>query len=125
MAFDRTENLEKHLLSANRIVLTTDGEEAAVREVLKGTAHISRTEFARREDGLLSVSLDLDCDDMYSVSRPLFFAFAAQGLPLLELSLKKASLEEVFLELTEGEQPSVPAGAGEEAPEGEKEADES
>ena len=120
VAFDRTEDLEKHLLSSNQIILTTDGEEGAVRALLDRLAHISRADFTRREDGLLSVCLNLDCDDMYSVSRPLFFAFADKGVPLLELSLKKASLEEVFLELTEGEQPG---GAAEETPE-EKEADE-
>ena len=120
VAFDRTEDLEKHLLSSNQIILTTDGEEGAVRALLDGLAHISRADFTRREDGLLSACLNLDCDDMYSVSRPLFFAFADKGVPLLELSLKKASLEEVFLELTEGEQPG---GAAEETPE-EKEADE-
>ena len=33
----------------------------------------------------------------------LFNAFAAAGLPLLELRTEKASLEDVFLELTGGE----------------------
>ena len=42
-----------------------------------------------------------DCDDLYQLSRCLFFAFAKENRALLELMPKKASLEEVFLELTE------------------------
>ena len=42
-------------------------------------------------------------DDLRSVSRQLFFAFAAEGKAILEMTSKKANLEDVFIELTEGE----------------------
>ena len=41
----------------------------------------------------------------YELTRQLFWAFAESDIPLLELTLKKASLEDVFLELTEAKEP--------------------
>ena len=52
--------------------------------------------------GLTRVCLKLDSqENMYEISKKLFFAFAAFQLPLLEVNLKKANLEDIFLELTE------------------------
>lgn len=39
--------------------------------------------------------------DIYALSGNIFRAFAAGGVTLCELGVKKASLEEIFLELTE------------------------
>ena len=53
------------------------------------------------------------------VTRELFFAFAKRELPLLELNLKKASLEDIFIELTEGAPAPEPAEAGQPSAESE------
>jgi ABC-2 type transport system ATP-binding protein len=37
------------------------------------------------------------------IRETLFYRFAEQKCPILEMKLKKASLEEIFLELTENE----------------------
>ena len=55
-------------------------------------------------DGAVTVHLKTDCEDMHAVSRSIFFAFAKENQALLELSVRKASLEDVFLELTESGQ---------------------
>ena len=109
VAFDTPENLEKHLLSANEITLTVQCGEETARQLLSAVDHIIQLTPLPREDGLLSLRLKTDLDDIYQVSKAIFQAFAAQGQPLLELSLKKASLEEVFLELTEGEAAAPPS----------------
>ena len=44
---------------------------------------------------------------IYAVSRALFFAFAARRQALLEMTLKKASLEDIFIELTESGDPAA------------------
>ena len=59
----------------------------------------------------MSARVKTDSSDIYEVSRQLFFAFADRRQALLELSLKKASLEDIFIELTEGGDPGQP-GAG-------------
>lgn len=45
--------------------------------------------------------LQTDADQIYEVSGAVFSAFASRGEILLEMALKKANLEDVFLELTE------------------------
>lgn len=45
-----------------------------------------------------------DLDDLHEMSGAIFHAFAAKDQTLLEMTLKKANLEDVFLELTEKEE---------------------
>lgn len=101
VAYDKPENLEKRLLSSGEIFITTDASAEEVPECLVGISHITESRLEEKEGGLVTVHIKTDCDDMYQVSRDLFFAFAERGKALLEMSLKKASLEDVFLELTE------------------------
>ena len=108
MAFDEPDNLEKSLLSGNEIVFTTDAEEDTVMDILSGVDHISGAQLKEKENGLVSAQLKTDSSDIYAVSRQLFFAFAEHGQALLELSLKKASLEDIFIELTESSDPGHP-----------------
>ena len=103
VAFDQTENLERQLLSSNEICFTTDAQEEETRQILAAVDQISGIELRKNENGTLSASLKTDSKDIYSVSRKLFFAFARKNRALLELSLKRASLEDIFLELTEAD----------------------
>ncbi|WP_276857773.1 ABC transporter ATP-binding protein [Intestinimonas timonensis] len=101
VAFDTPDKLERSLLSANEITFTTDAKSDVVRGLLSKVDHLTDVELEKREDGLLSARLKTDSKDIYAVSRQLFFAFAEEDQPLLELNLKKASLEDIFIELTE------------------------
>jgi ABC-2 type transport system ATP-binding protein len=47
------------------------------------------------------------------VSRKIFFAFAESGKALLEMNVKKASLEDVFIELTEDSKDDLEDGSDE------------
>ena len=51
---------------------------------------------------------------MYYINMSLFFAFAGAGVPLLEMALKKANLEDIFIELTEQSAEAPAAAEGEE-----------
>ena len=97
--------LERQLRSAGEIVLTTDAEAEKARALLSALPHITQVEPAESAaDGAVTVHLKTDCEDMHAVSRSIFFAFAKENQALLELSVRKASLEDVFLELTESGQ---------------------
>ena len=50
------------------------------------------------------IHVHTDLDDLYQMSGVIFHAFAAKDQTLLEMTLKKANLEDVFLELTEKEE---------------------
>jgi len=101
LAFDTPENLEKQLLAPSEILLTTEATTDEIVRILNGVGHIVEAQIADRRGNLISMRLKTDCDNIYDVSRAIFFAFAKEGKALLEMSLKKANLEDIFLELTE------------------------
>ena len=116
IAFDKPENLEKRLLSPNEITLAAEAPEEEVRDILSGVDRLTQAEFSK-EEGYTAVRLKTDVRDIHAVSRALFLAFADRRVPLLEMSLKKANLEDIFIELTEQAPQEEPAGKEKEADE--------
>lgn len=103
VAFDEPDHLEGQLLTPNEIVLTSDAEVMEVKAILSQVTRI--TEAAVTEENNFSVAnIKTDSDDIYKVSREIFLAFAKAEKVLLEMTLKKVSLEDIFIELTEGGQ---------------------
>ena len=97
--------LERRLRSAGEIVLTTDAPVGKAQALLAALPHITAVDQPElAADGAATMHLKTDCEDMHAVSRSIFFAFAKENQALLELSVRKASLEDVFLELTESGQ---------------------
>ena len=70
-------------------------------EILSKATHIASVTMEGKQDHLLTAHITSDTGDLYAVSRKIFFAFADARVPLLEMSQKKANLEDIFLELTE------------------------
>ena len=112
IAFDTPEGLEKRLLAPSEITLTAEGPEETVRSILGEVAHITSLEVTQAGGERATVRLKTDLEDIYDLSRQLFFAFAGRQVALLELTLKKTDLEDIFLELTE--QPAEEAAGAEE-----------
>ncbi|WP_367275503.1 hypothetical protein [uncultured Flavonifractor sp.] len=112
IAFDTPEGLEKRLLAPSEITLTAEGPEETVRSILGEVAHITSLEVTQAGEARATVRLKTDLEDIYDLSRQVFFAFAGRQVPLLELTLKKTDLEDIFLELTE--QPAEEAAGAEE-----------
>ena len=102
VAFDTPDRLESSLLSASEICFTAEAPAGEVRELLAGVEHLTGAELEEK-DGLTQARLKTDAADIHAVSRQIFFAFADRRRALLELTLKRASLEDIFIELTEGE----------------------
>ncbi len=126
IAFDTPENLEKKLLAPSEIVVTTDADKEALANILSPVEEISEMTFQPAESGYLTARLKTEQADLYAVSGAVFRAFADSGSTLVELSLKKADLEDIFIELTEREPvPASEDAAAEDAPAAEgEEADE-
>ena len=101
VAFDTPENLEKHLLSPNEVVLTSDDSAAEIRVLLEDVDHITDLTLEETGTGLVTARIKTDLSNVYDLSRSVFSAFAASGKALLELTVKKANLEDIFLELAE------------------------
>ncbi len=100
VAFDTPANLERSLAS-NEIHIVADAEPEEVEELLSHVALLSEYYVEPDGCGHTIARIWTDHKNMYEVSGALFRAFAESWTPLLEMSLKKASLEDVFLELAE------------------------
>ena len=116
VAFGEPEELRKQLLTANEILLTTDAPAEEVDAVLAAVENISAVETDDSDAPHTHVRIRTDCEDVYALSAAISRAFAAQGRAVYELTTKKGSLEDIFLELTEA------APAEEETEEEEEEA---
>lgn len=103
IAFDRPENLEQHLLSANEILLTTDADPAEIQILLHSISGIQDILPDTEACPYTRVTIQTDCTDMYDLSGAIFRAFTGSSYSILEMTLKKANLEDIFLELTDTE----------------------
>ncbi len=101
VAFDTPEALEKRLAASNEITIVTPSEEDELRQTLEPVAGIAEIKTDPAQNGYTRAYLQTAGDDIYAVSTQVFKAFASCGRTLAELTVKKANLEDVFLELTE------------------------
>lgn len=107
VAFDKPENLEKLLLASNGITFTAEASKEEIDEILPEISRITEWDVKTQEDGLTAVSVRTGSENVKEISRELFFAFADKKKAILEMSSKKANLEDVFIELTEGDNMAV------------------
>lgn len=102
IAFDDPDNLEKRMKSQNEIVITAEGTAKETRELLAAVPYIASVEVDDSGE-YVTAHIKTNEKDIHTASRAIFFAYARKGRALLEMSLKNASLEDVFIELTESE----------------------
>ena len=115
VAFDTPENLEQHLLTPNEVILTTDASTNEVQTLLEGISNVTELSLEEQGSGLVTARIKTGLSDVYQLSRAVFSAFAASGNILLELAVKKANLEDIFLELADNDAaaPELPVVEGE------------
>lgn len=112
IASDTPGNLERQLESSSGLELDVKGELSSIRAVLDSLPSIAITS-ASQEDGNAICRLSLQIlkdqeDENADVRETIFYKLAENRMPILSMTTSKASLEDVFLELTE-EKPD-PAG---------------
>ena len=101
IAFDGPEQLEKRLLAPGEIRITAAMEEDEIRETLAGAGCITEIAVEAKDAGIHVAHLRTDRENIYEASGAVFSAFAEKKKVLYEMTLKKANLEDVFIELTE------------------------
>lgn len=101
VAFDTPAKLEERLAATGELSLTTDVSLDAARKALAGVKTLAEVLPEMGTDGFTHLRLRAAQEDLYATAREVFFAFAERRLAILELRLNKASLEDVFLELTD------------------------
>ena len=90
-------------MASNTVSFVTEAGTGEVDEILKEIEGVSHWEIKMLEDKRLGVEVQIDSKEAYDICRSIFLAFAERKKVLLELAAKKANLEDVFIELTEGE----------------------
>ncbi|MCI2055753.1 MAG: ABC transporter ATP-binding protein [Oscillibacter sp.] len=97
VACDTPENLEEMLSSSDQMELLAKGSEETVEQILMTVDGIQRHTFTEHTDDTVRMTLATSGD----LREALFFAFAKANCPLLEIKPRMASLEDVFLDLTD------------------------
>ena len=98
VACDTPENLEKVLAGGHTLEITAEAAPEDVSGILAQVSGIERADLTALENGFTHGLLTTA--EGSGVERELFFAFARANIALTELHTARASLEEVFLELT-------------------------
>ena len=102
VACDTPENLEKLFAGKARIELDTDADKAKALELAGTLPGVTKID-AQPHDNGCRLTIELSGDDTGSVCRELSLRFAGAGHAILQMTTAKASLEDIFIELTDGE----------------------
>ncbi|MDE7029565.1 MAG: ABC transporter ATP-binding protein [Lachnospiraceae bacterium] len=113
VAFDEPENLERLLMASNAVSFLAEAETDEIKEVLEEIEAAADWQIKKQENGSVRVDVKIESGETADVCRHIFFAFAKREKALLELTSKKANLEDVFLELTESGVDTVSVDKGE------------
>lgn len=101
VASDTPENLEKALSNQRQTELVAKGEMEKVQQILEGLEGLQKVEVTEgEEEGTTRVTFT--SNPGMDSKEELFYAFAEAKCPLLQIVDSQTSLEDVFLELTKG-----------------------
>lgn len=103
VASDTPENLEQLFVGSRTLELIVRGEESKIRAALAPVQGIRRAQFGQSENGERSLAIESGPSE--DLREAVFFACAGAGLPTLQMENRKASLEDVFIELTAQDAP--------------------
>lgn len=101
VASDTPENLEKALSNQRQTELVAKGEMEKVQQILEGLEGLQKMKVTEgKEEGTTRVTFT--SNPGMDSKEELFYAFAEAKCPLLQIVDSQTSLEDVFLELTKG-----------------------
>ena len=102
VASDTPNNLERLAAGSNSLLMKVKGEKDTIRKDLETIEGVTGVEMSYDSDEELwktKVSIQENVD----IREKVFYAMAKANCPIYEMQVKRVSLEDVFLELTEGE----------------------
>lgn len=102
VASDTPENLERLMVGEATIELEIKAKDSETLKILNSVKSVSNWSGKENADGNLEVEIKVQGEE--DIREELFFAFAKAECPILTMKKTQVSLEQVFLELTEGEE---------------------
>lgn len=103
VACDTPENLERLFAGTTTVELVAEATKEEVYTTLAEVGSITGIDVKELADGCCNVRLDMDVPADNKVCRDIFFAFSKAERAILQMSMAKASLEDIFIELTSTE----------------------
>jgi len=102
-AIDTPENLSKGFGTASKLSVTISGPKSSVTSYIRDIYGVKYVEpSVEREKDLVTYIIESDKD--IDIRRPLFFAMAKAGYPIIEMKSLSMSLEDIFLQVTTREE---------------------
>lgn len=108
VASDTPDHLEQLMNGSESIEIETKGHPDTVRSILWKVDGIENVNIERTEKETTCAKIEVKAGR--DIREEVFLAFAEKKVPLLMLKTAKVSLEEVFMELTQGEEAGNDAG---------------
>lgn len=102
VASDTPDNLERLAAGSNSLLMKVKGEKDTIRKKLETIEGVTAVEMSYDSDEELwktKISIEENVD----IREEVFYAMAKTNCPIYEMQVKRVSLEDVFLEITEGE----------------------
>jgi len=103
-AMGTPEELEEKMSMPGEISAVVAAGKEDAEALVNGLSFISGASVEEEADGYVSLTMHTEEEDVRDVSRKFFEACAEKHAPIVELSHKKAGLEDIFLELTAAEE---------------------
>ena len=113
VASDTPEHLELLMNGAEMVEIETKAQPETVRTILSnvhGIRTITTETIGEGEQQEKTTLANMEVEEGQDIREAVFYAFAKSEYPLLMLKTSKASLEEIFIELTQGEEEHEHAG---------------
>ena len=112
VASDTPEGLEEQFQSGGTVEIIVKAPAPQVSAVLTAISILSAFQLKELSEDRTQVTFTTSQED--ALCETLFFAFAEAGLPILRMTASRASLEDIFLELTQDGEESAAAETVEE-----------
>ena len=106
VASDTPDNLERLAAGSNSLLMKVKGEKDTIRTALETIEGVTGVEMSYDSDEKLWKT-KLSIKENVDIREKVFYAMAKVNCPIYEMQVKRVSLEDVFLELTEGEKKSA------------------
>ena len=101
VASDTPDNLSRLAAGSNSLMITAKGEKTTIRDAIEGIEGVDKVDISGGKNGNWNVKVAMA--ENTDIRENVFYAMASAKCPILEMGVKRVSLEDVFLELTEGE----------------------
>ena len=101
VALDTPENLAAGQGQGTQIIISSPADAETLESVLTAFAGEGKVNISEGSDGLLTATIDYEGEG--DPRKEIVTALAKAGCPYYSVDVKKASLEDIFLELTENE----------------------